>query len=162
MLITYIKEGTPAQIVLERGSAMTRATFVIFWPKLSSFIDWCCCYTQVSYTGSQEPLVLYSDVSRQKENIHCWRIRKPKLHYLIFLYSDVSRQKQNIEWLLKNQKNHSLIIFFIFYSDVWLQKENDTWMKNQKTKVSLFFLYSDVSRQKENIHCWSRKSGRQW
>jgi hypothetical protein len=25
MLITYIKGGTPAQIVLERGSAMTRA-----------------------------------------------------------------------------------------------------------------------------------------
>jgi len=54
MLITYVKGGTPAQIVLERGSAMTRATFVIF---LSSFIDWCCYYTQVSYTGSCEPLV---------------------------------------------------------------------------------------------------------
>jgi hypothetical protein len=39
MLITYIKGGTPAQIILERGSAMTRATFVIFLPKLSSFID---------------------------------------------------------------------------------------------------------------------------
>ena len=51
MLITYIKRGTPAQIFLERGSAMTRATFVIFWPKLSSFIDW-FYYTQVSYTGS--------------------------------------------------------------------------------------------------------------
>ena len=55
MLITYIKGGTPAQIFLERGFAMT-ATFVIFWPKLSSFIDW-CYYTQVSYTGSWEPLV---------------------------------------------------------------------------------------------------------
>jgi hypothetical protein len=30
MLITYIKGRTPALIVLERGSAMTRATFVIF------------------------------------------------------------------------------------------------------------------------------------
>jgi hypothetical protein len=30
MLITYIKGGTPAQFYLERGSAMTRATFVIF------------------------------------------------------------------------------------------------------------------------------------
>jgi hypothetical protein len=30
MLITYIKGGTSAQIFLERGSAMTRATFVIF------------------------------------------------------------------------------------------------------------------------------------
>jgi hypothetical protein len=30
MLITYIKGGTPAQFVLERGSTMTRATFVIF------------------------------------------------------------------------------------------------------------------------------------
>jgi hypothetical protein len=30
MLITYIKGGTPAQIVFERESAMTRATFVIF------------------------------------------------------------------------------------------------------------------------------------
>ena len=59
MLITYIKGGTPAQIVLERGSAMTRATFVIFWPKLASFIDW-CYYTQVSYTGSWEPLVTYT------------------------------------------------------------------------------------------------------
>jgi hypothetical protein len=39
MLITYIKGGTPAQIVLERGSAMTRATFVIFLPKLANFID---------------------------------------------------------------------------------------------------------------------------
>jgi hypothetical protein len=56
MLIIYIKGGTPAQIFLERGSAMTRATFVIFWPKLSSFIAW-CCYTQVSYAGSWEPLV---------------------------------------------------------------------------------------------------------
>jgi len=58
MLITYIKGGTPAQVFLERGTAMTRATFVIFLPKLSSFIDW-CCYTQVSYTGSWEPLVYY-------------------------------------------------------------------------------------------------------
>jgi hypothetical protein len=39
MLITYIKGGTPAQIVLERGFAMTRATFVIFIPKFSSFSD---------------------------------------------------------------------------------------------------------------------------
>ena len=29
MLITYIKGGTPAQLFLERGSVMTRATFVI-------------------------------------------------------------------------------------------------------------------------------------
>ena len=34
MLITYIKGGTPAQIFLERGSAMTRATFVIFYQVL--------------------------------------------------------------------------------------------------------------------------------
>ena len=38
---------------------MTKATFVKFFlPKLSSFIDWCCYYTQVSYTGSWEPLVI--------------------------------------------------------------------------------------------------------
>jgi hypothetical protein len=30
---------------------------LFFLPKLSSFIDWCCYYTQVSYTGSWEPLV---------------------------------------------------------------------------------------------------------
>ena len=30
MLITFIKEGTPAQIYLEKGSAMTRDTFGIF------------------------------------------------------------------------------------------------------------------------------------
>jgi hypothetical protein len=30
MLITYFKGGTPSQFYLERGSAMTRATFVIF------------------------------------------------------------------------------------------------------------------------------------
>jgi hypothetical protein len=36
----------------------TKATFVNFFlPKLSSFIDW-CYYTQVSYTGSWEPLVV--------------------------------------------------------------------------------------------------------
>ena len=42
IFITYIKGGTPSQNFLERGSAMTRATFVIFWPKteLASFIDW--------------------------------------------------------------------------------------------------------------------------
>ena len=58
ILITYIKGGAPAQIFLEKGSAMTRVTFVIFFlPKLSSFIDW-CYYTQVSYTGSWEPLVI--------------------------------------------------------------------------------------------------------
>jgi len=34
MLITYIKGGTPAQIFLKRGSAMTRATFVIFYQVL--------------------------------------------------------------------------------------------------------------------------------
>ena len=34
MLIAYIKGGTPAQIFLERGSAMTRATFVIFYQVL--------------------------------------------------------------------------------------------------------------------------------
>ena len=37
MLITYIKEGTPAQIFLERGSAMTRATFVIFFTEVIKF-----------------------------------------------------------------------------------------------------------------------------
>jgi hypothetical protein len=36
ILITYIKGGIPAQNILEKGSAMTRATFL---PKLSSFID---------------------------------------------------------------------------------------------------------------------------
>jgi hypothetical protein len=62
MLITYIKGGTHAQIILERGSAMTKATFVIFLPKtkLASFIDW-CYYTQVSYTGSWEPASSYID-----------------------------------------------------------------------------------------------------
>ena len=55
-MLTYIKGGTPAQILLERG-LQWRAAFVIFWPKLVSFIDWCCYYTHVSYTGSSEPLV---------------------------------------------------------------------------------------------------------
>ena len=40
---------------------MTKATFVNFFHRLSSFIDWCCYYTQVSYTGSWEPLVSSSD-----------------------------------------------------------------------------------------------------
>jgi hypothetical protein len=31
--------------------------FFVDLDKLSSFIDWCCYYTQVSYTGSWEPLV---------------------------------------------------------------------------------------------------------
>jgi hypothetical protein len=37
MLITYIKGGTPAKKNLERVSAMTRATFVFFFPKVSKF-----------------------------------------------------------------------------------------------------------------------------
>ena len=68
MLITYIKGGTPAQIILEKGSAMTRATFVIF---LSSFFDW--CYTQVSYAGSWEPLVILSDELASKPYNHSLR-----------------------------------------------------------------------------------------
>ena len=57
VLITYIKGGSPFQIFLEKGFAMTRTTFDIFWQKLSSFIDCCCYCTKVSYTGSWEPLV---------------------------------------------------------------------------------------------------------
>ena len=37
MLITYIKGGTPAEIFLERGSAMTRVTFVIFLTEVIKF-----------------------------------------------------------------------------------------------------------------------------
>jgi hypothetical protein len=33
ILITYIKGGPPAQIFLEKGSAMTRVTFVIFFDR---------------------------------------------------------------------------------------------------------------------------------
>jgi hypothetical protein len=41
-----------------KGLQWRKATFVnYFLPKLSSFIDWCCYYIQVSYTGSWEPLV---------------------------------------------------------------------------------------------------------
>jgi hypothetical protein len=39
---------------------MTKANF---FSKLSSFIDWCCYYTQVSYTDSWEPLVLFQLVN---------------------------------------------------------------------------------------------------
>jgi hypothetical protein len=43
-----------------RGLQWRRLHFLIFFlPKLSSFIDW-CYYTQVSYTGSWEPLVCLS------------------------------------------------------------------------------------------------------
>jgi hypothetical protein len=60
MLITYIKGGTPVQIFLEKGVCNDEGYICYFFlPKLhvSSFIDWCCYYTQVSYTGSWEPLV---------------------------------------------------------------------------------------------------------
>jgi hypothetical protein len=36
-LNAYIKGGTPDQIFLEKGSAMTKATFVIFFTEVSSF-----------------------------------------------------------------------------------------------------------------------------
>jgi hypothetical protein len=62
---------------------MTKATIVNFFlPKLSSFIDWCCYYTQVSYTGSWEPLVeiwlCFSVRSQLKciesyQNIFAWK-----------------------------------------------------------------------------------------
>ena len=41
-----------------------------FLQKLSSFIDWCCYYTQVSYTGSWEPLVF---LLFQENAINCRR-----------------------------------------------------------------------------------------
>ena len=37
MLITYIKGGTPAQIFLERGSAMTRAYICYFLTEVIKF-----------------------------------------------------------------------------------------------------------------------------
>jgi hypothetical protein len=37
MKISYIIGGSPAQIFLERGSAMTRAAFVIFFTEVVKF-----------------------------------------------------------------------------------------------------------------------------
>jgi hypothetical protein len=37
ILITYIKGGNPAQIYLEKGSAMMRATFVFFFTEVLRF-----------------------------------------------------------------------------------------------------------------------------
>jgi hypothetical protein len=37
ILITYIKGGTPAQIYLEKGSAMMRATFGFFFTEVIGF-----------------------------------------------------------------------------------------------------------------------------
>ena len=48
---------------------MTKATFVNFFYQLSSFIDW-CYYTQVSYTGSWEPLVEMHDRPWCLDTVH--------------------------------------------------------------------------------------------
>jgi hypothetical protein len=81
MLTTYIKGGTPAQFFFW----VTRATFVIFLPKLSSFIDWCCYYTQVSYTGSWEPLVLFTIVLSALFSIYDFWLPSD-IFLLFFLY----------------------------------------------------------------------------
>ena len=103
MLITFIKGGTPAQFVFERGSAMTRATFVIFWPKLSSFIDWCCYYTHVSYTGSCEPLVIILahwnnsprvDMLRRSDTLSRFRANQS---LLFLLFAACLAEKQSIQ-----------------------------------------------------------------
>jgi hypothetical protein len=45
--------GNPCPIFFCRRGLQWRGLHL-----LSSFIDWCCYYTRVSYTGSWEPLVL--------------------------------------------------------------------------------------------------------
>ena len=37
ILITYMKGGTPAPVYLEKGSAMMRATFVVFFTEVIRF-----------------------------------------------------------------------------------------------------------------------------
>jgi hypothetical protein len=53
----YIKGGTPAQIIFGEGVCNDEGYICYFFTEVS-FIDWCCYYTQVSYTGSWEPLVV--------------------------------------------------------------------------------------------------------
>jgi hypothetical protein len=64
---SYVKLSSAVAAILVgvlKFIKMTKATIVNFFlPKLSSFIDWCCYYTQVSYTGSWEPLVNFRNVT---------------------------------------------------------------------------------------------------
>ena len=45
-------------IFLLKGSAMTKATFVNFFYRSYQVLLTCCYYTQVTYTGSWEPIVV--------------------------------------------------------------------------------------------------------
>ena len=90
ILITCIKGGTPAQIFLEKGSAMTRAAFVIFLPKLLSVMTDVVFIPR--YTGSWEPLVFKS---LPLPIFSCWYrpVQKPcidryywSIHGYLFVY----------------------------------------------------------------------------
>ena len=78
---------------------MTKAAFVNFFlAKLSSFIDWCCYYTQVSYTGSWEPLVV---VHIYMYFLVCSAFRM-YYHYTIYSKTCITRTKKS--GLLKEGK----------------------------------------------------------
>ena len=51
--VDLLKGGTPAQIYLEKGVLQWWGLHLLFFDRI---IDW-CYYTQVTYTGSWEPLV---------------------------------------------------------------------------------------------------------
>ena len=93
--------------------------------KLSSFIDWCCYCTQVSYTGSWEPLVL-SNCWWQKSDIWSqasyrypisWEaILDPSDSY--FLFADLVG--------FYSHRTYMPIFRHIFLSNYWWQK-SDIW-----------------------------------
>ena len=98
---------------------MTRATFVIFWPKLSSFIDWCCYYTQVSNTGSWEPLVIIT--------VERW-------HYNVSFSIKVSLTNFPVIYF-RNKGNKSYKISFFSIFKTWLRycqnAGNGIWLKKK-------------------------------
>jgi hypothetical protein len=73
----------------------------VFLPKLSSFIDWCCYYTQVSYTGSCE---------------HEKRARTPR--WVIRFTSKLQ---------VKREPSNDYFIKILFLLSKWFQKKRFLW-----------------------------------
>jgi hypothetical protein len=138
ILITYIKGVPLPKFFCRRGLQWRRLHLLIFLPKCSSFIDWCCYYTQVSYTGSWEPLVFYlvclEDLSIVL--IFYGDLFEATFYWAFGIFETVAQDKtlSHIDFLCRKHYSlsfqaclwfHVLIIFVIWILHVFLNEEVD-------------------------------------
>ena len=132
ILITYIKGGTPAQNFLEKGSAMTRATFVIFFTEVIKFY-WLML---LLYPDELYMLLGASSFSLYICNVHIkttfirshW---KPFFHFILF-----ETELHNVYWFGNFNDVFWRIVPFITVQKN-TKKNNQNW--NQLLHRRVFF-----------------------